>query len=211
MRLNHQDGGRRRSICVTNNEVGVAEQATLRARGLKPGDEDWEALGICDYITKPRIRAAITGTTTTGAAIAGDYRFVDEFPMADGFAENAEFFTLTYEDPALISLGRRFEAISPLLWLRAGAVGERIDHVAEEGWAIPPQAVYGVLFDTTAWPRFIAAVAARDGSVIPLTHLFVVTDSLVEFQQVVSRLDQSLEITRLYAGYLRSFEINSPR
>jgi adenine-specific DNA-methyltransferase len=54
-------------------------------------------------------------------------------------------------------------------------------------------------------------VAARDGSVIPLTHLFVVTDSLVEFQQVVSRLDQSLEITRLYADYLRSFEINSPR
>jgi adenine-specific DNA-methyltransferase len=211
MRLNHQYGGRRRSICVTNNEVGVAEQAALRVRGLYPGDPEWEAGGICDYITRPRIQAAITGTTSRGEPITGDYRFIDEFPMAEGFTENAEFFTLTYEDPALVSLGRRFEAISPLLWLRAGAVGERIDHVAEEGWAIPPQAVYGVLFDTTAWPRFIAAVAARDGSVIPLTHLFVVTDSLVEFQQIVSRLDQSLKITRLYADYLRSFEINTPR
>jgi len=210
MRLN-QDGGRRRSVCVTNNEVGPNEQAALKAKGLKPGDDAWEALGICDYITKPRIQSSITGLTSTGEAVNGSYRFVDEFPMEEGFAENAEFFRLTYEDPALVSLGRRFEAISPLLWLRAGAVGERINHVAEEGWAIPPQAVYGVLFDTKAWARFIAAVAARDGSVIPLTHLFVVTDSLVEFQQVVSRLDQSLEITRLYADYLRSFEINTPR
>jgi adenine-specific DNA-methyltransferase len=211
MRLNHEDGGRRRSICVTNNEVGSDEQADLRAKGLKPGDAAWEAIGICDYITMPRIQSAITGLTSTAEAVNGSYRFVDEFPMEEGFAENAEFFTLTYEDPALVALGRRFEAISPLLWLRAGAVGERINHVAEEGWSIPPQAVYGVLFDTTAWPRFIAAVAARDGSVIPLTHLFVVTDSLVEFQQIVSRLDQSLKITRLYADYLRSFEINTPR
>ena len=205
MRLNHQDGGHRRSICVTNNEVGVAEQVTLRARGLKPGDEEWEALGICDYITKPRIRAAITGTTTTGTAVTGDYRFVDEFPMADGFRENAEFFTLTYEDPRLVSLGRRFEAIAPLLWLRAGSRGERISEVTEEGWSIPAAACYGVLFDTSMWGAFVVAAARRDD----LTHAFIVTDSLVEYQQVVARLDPALSTTRLYADYLRSFEINT--
>lgn len=205
MRLNHHDGGRRRSICVTNNEVGVAEQATLRARGLKPGDEAWEALGICDYITKPRIRAAITGTTSTGTAVNGDYRFVDEFPMADGFRENAEFFTLTYEDATLVSLGRRFEAIAPLLWLRAGARGERISEVATEGWSIPAGACYGVLFDTSKWGAFVAAAARRDD----LTHAFIVTDSLVEYQQIVARLDPALRTTRLYADYLRSFEINT--
>ncbi len=205
MRLNRQDGGRRRSICVTNNEVGVAEQATLRGRGLKPGDEEWEARGICDYITKPRIRAAITGTTATGTAVSGDYRFVDEFPMADGFSENAEFFTLTYEEPTLVSLGRRFEAIAPLLWLRAGARGERISEVAAEGWSIPAGACYGVLFDTSTWGAFVAASARRDD----LTHAFIVTDSLVEYQQIVARLDPSLQTTRLYADYLRSFEINT--
>lgn len=207
MRLNRQDGGRRRTICVTNNEVGVAEQATLRARGLKPGDEAWEALGICDYITKPRIRAAITGTTTTGTAVAGDYRFVDEFPMADGFHENAEFFTLTYEDPTLVSLGRRFEAIAPLLWLRAGARGERVSEVAAKGWSIPAAACYGVLFDTSSWGAFVTAAARRED----LTHAFIVTDSLVEYQQVVARLDPSLGTTRLYADYLRNFEINARR
>ncbi len=207
MRLNHEDGGRRRSICVTNNEVGADEQATLRAQGLKPGDEAWEARGICDYITKPRIRAAVTGTTTTGVPITGDYRFVDEFPMADGLAENAEFFTLTYEDPALVSLGRRFGAIAPLLWLRAGATGARIDAVDEAGWSIPSGAVYGVLFDTTVWGAFVSAAAKRED----LRHAFIVTDSIVEYQQIVAKLDPALKTTRLYADYLRNFEINTRR
>jgi adenine-specific DNA-methyltransferase len=205
MRLNRQDGGRRRSICVTNNEVSADEQARLRARGLKPSDEEWEALGICDYITKPRIRAAITGRTPSGVPIEGSYRFVDEFPMADGFCENAEFFTLTYEDPALVSLGRRFEAIAPLLWLRAGARGARISQVAEEGWSIPKDAYYGVLFDTSAWGAFVAAARQRDD----LTHAFIVTDSLVEYQQIVAKLDPALATTRLYADYLSNFEINT--
>ena len=205
MRLNRQDGGRRRSVCVTNNEVGVAEQSALRARGLKPGDDAWEAQGVCRFITEPRLVSATTGTTSTGAPVEGDYRFVDEFPMSEGFEENVEFFTLTYEDPVLVSLGRRFEAVAPLLWLRAGAVGERIDHIADEGWALPLGAVYGVLFDTTAWGAFVAAVARRDD----IKHAFVVTDSLVEYQQVVARLSPTLRTTRLYADYLRSFEINA--
>ncbi len=43
--------------------------------------------------------------------------------MADGFEENVEFFALTYEDPDLVQLGLAFEAVSPLLWLMAGAQG----------------------------------------------------------------------------------------
>jgi len=205
MLLNRKDGGARRCVLVTNNEVSPDEGKQLQRRGLRPGDAEWSALGICDYITKPRIQAAITGRTPGDQPIAGNYTFVDEFPMEKGFAENAEFFTLTYEDPSLVSLGRRFEAIAPLLWLRVGAVGERIDHVAEGGWAIPSDAVYGVLFDTSAWGAFVAAAALRDD----LVHAFVVTDSIVEYQQVVARLDPSLKTTRLYADYLRSFEINT--
>lgn len=205
MRLNHQLGGRRRSILVTNNEVSVEEQQALRRRGLRPGDPAWEAVGICEYVTKPRIEAAMTGRTPGGEVVPGSYSFVDEFPMAEGLDENAEFFTLTYEDPTLVSLGRRFEAIAPLLWLRAGARGECIGEVAAEGWSIPAAACYGVLFDTSTWGAFVAAAARRDD----LTHAFVVTDSLVEYQQVVARLDPSLRTTRLYADYLRSFEINT--
>ncbi|MCZ7629543.1 MAG: hypothetical protein M5U19_11040 [Microthrixaceae bacterium] len=47
-----------------------------------------EALGIFEHITRPRVTAAITGRTPDGDPIKGDYKFTDEFPMADGFEEN---------------------------------------------------------------------------------------------------------------------------
>ncbi len=76
---------------VTNNEVAADEHLKLRKLGLRPGDPDWEQWGICDHITKPRVKAAITGQTPDGEPIKGDYKFTDEFPMADGLEENAEF------------------------------------------------------------------------------------------------------------------------
>lgn len=73
MRLNRQDGGQRQSVAITNNEVSAEEQGRLKTSGLHPGDEDWEALGICEYITKPRLKAAITGVATDGKPLEGDY------------------------------------------------------------------------------------------------------------------------------------------
>lgn len=66
MRLNHQDGGRRRSINITNNEVSDEEAKTLTSKKLRQGDEEWEKYGIARYITIPRITAAITGKDYTG-------------------------------------------------------------------------------------------------------------------------------------------------
>jgi hypothetical protein len=52
-------------------------------------------------------------------------------------------------------------------------------------------------------------VTSRNDVATPLTHLFIVTDSIIEFQQIIGRLNTNLNITRLYADYLRSFEINA--
>ena len=126
MRLNRQDHGRRRSISVTNNEVNDQEHSLL-TRGLRPGDPEWEAQGICERVTKPRIKSAVTGKTPEGNPVEGAYGFADEFPMAEGFEENVEFFTLTYENPALVELDMAFERIAPLLWMRGGSEGRRIE------------------------------------------------------------------------------------
>jgi len=145
MRLNRQDAGRRQCISVTNNEVGADEQKSLREQGLRPGDADWEKWGICDYITKPRVEAAITGMTPDGEPIKGDYKFTDEFPMADGIEQNAEFLTLTYETPVAVNYQTAFARIAPLLWLRAGSEGSRIDKLPKRGWAVAD--FYGLLVD----------------------------------------------------------------
>jgi len=204
VRLNHQDGGRRRSIMVTNNEVSESERVALAERGFGPGDPEWEAQGIFEFIARPRLEAAFTGRTPDSHAIDGSYRFIDEFPMADGFEENLEFLALTYEDPDRIQLGAAFEAIAPLLWLMAGATGPRVDHI-DGAWALPANSRYGVLFDTNSWPQFCQAVRAADG----VTHAFVVTDSDTVFQRVVAELPDGVDAVRLYDSYLTSFAINT--
>lgn len=202
-RLNRQDRGRRRSIVVTNNEVSEAEAKTLRAAGHLPGDPEWEALGIFEHVTRPRITAAITGQTPDGEPVAGEYRFTDEFPMAEGFEENVVFLELTYLDRNDVARGKAFEAIAPLLWLKAGGVGEMIAKHSKK-YAAPTEARYAVLFDVSHWQEFTDEVRDRED----LTHIFVVTDSSAQFQQVVAELPHTVEVTMLYEDYLRNFEIN---
>lgn len=202
MRLNKQDGGRRQCISVTNNEVSAEEQRTLRDAGLRPGDPGWEAFGICDHITKPRIAAAITGLTPDGQPIKGDYRFTDEFPMADGFEENAEFFTLTYENPVAVGHNRAFERVAPLLWLRAGAEGRWIDTVADDGWDVAD--TYGILWDLDQATSFAQAVEKGER----LRLVYVVTDDDRRFQSVARHLPDHVEPVRLYEAYLSNFRFN---
>lgn len=203
MRLNKQDGGRRQCISVTNNEVGADEQTQLRKKGLRPGDPDWEALGICDYITKPRIAAAITGKTPGGEPIKGGYKFTDEFPMAEGFEENAEFFTLTYETPVSVSYNLAFNRISPLLWLRSGAQGARIDKLPGDGWAVAD--TYGLLSNVDASTPFIKALAKADG----IRIAYIVTDDDRRFQAIAKRLPDDIEPVRLYESYLTNFSFTN--
>ncbi|WP_211485311.1 site-specific DNA-methyltransferase [Corallococcus exiguus] len=204
MRLNKQDGGRRRAIVVTNNEVGADEQKALRDKGLRPGDPGWEELGICDFITKPRIRAAITGKTPDGEPIKGDYKFTDEFPMADGFEENADFFTLTYEAPLRVASHREFPKIAPLLWMRAGSRGRRIDDISG-GWDVAD--TYGVLADLDKASDFFHELGIHEDVHV----VYIVTDEDRLFESLAQELPDHIEPVRLYESYLRNFEIESGR
>lgn len=199
MRLNKQDGGRRQCISITNNEVAADEQTALTKGNLRPGDIDWEKWGICDYITKPRIKASITGVTPEGEPIKGDYKFTDEFPMADGFEENAEFFTLTYETPVSVSHNRAFTRIAPLLWMRAGSEGRRIDALPDAGWDVAY--TYGLLTDLDAAAPFVEAVEAAGC----IRIAYIVTDDDRRFQSVAQRLPDGVEPVRLYESYLTNF------
>lgn len=204
MRLNKQDGGKRRCISVTNNEVSADEQKQLRKDNLRPGDVDWEALGICHHVTMPRIRAAITGQTPKGDPIKGDYKFTDEFPMADGFDENVQFFTLTYEAPLRVASHREFTRIAPLLWMRAGSQGRRIDDISS-GWDVAE--TYGVLADLDQADAFAGAIASSNSVKIA----FIVTDEERLFEAIVRSLPEHVEPVRLYEAYLRNFEIEAGR
>lgn len=205
MRLNRQDGGRRQCISITNNEVAADEQAALHKAGLRPGDVDWEKWGICDYITKPRIAAAITGKTPEGKDIEGTYNFTDKFLMAEGFKENAEFFTLTYETPVTVSHNRAFERIAPLLWMRAGSEGRRIETIPALGWEVAD--TYGLLTDLDRSTAFCDAVDAKG----TIRIAYIVTDDDRRFQAVARHLPGTVEPVRLYESYLTNFRFSMGR
>jgi adenine-specific DNA-methyltransferase len=204
MRLNREDGGARRSIVVTNNEVAAEEQRALRDKNLRPGDARWEEHGVCEHITKPRIAAAITGRTPDGDPIKGDYKFSNVFPMADGLDENVEFFTLTYEAPLRVSSNREYAKVAPLLWLRAGSRGRRIDDISS-GWDVAD--VYGVIADLDASEAFLKAIVDNDR----VAMAFIVTDEDKLFEALVAALPDHVEPVRLYESYLRNFEIEAGR
>ena len=119
-----------------------------------------------------------TGKTPEGKDIDGDYKFTDEFPMAEGFEENAEFFTLTYETPVAVSHNLAFQRIAPLLWMRAGSEGRRIADLPASGWEVAD--TYGLLVDLDRAAAFCEAVAAEPG----LRIAYIVTDDDRRFQAV---------------------------
>ena len=71
--LNAEDGGKRRCIMITNNEISEAEKNEFEARGIKQGDEEWENKGIARYVTWPRTVCSILGKDVNGNPLDGDY------------------------------------------------------------------------------------------------------------------------------------------
>jgi adenine-specific DNA-methyltransferase len=202
--LNNEDGGRRQCILITNNEVGPERQRQLAAQGYTPADENWQSEGIFRRVTRLRVEAAILGERADGTPVPPSLKNADGSLMSLGLRENVEFFDLTYEDPDLVSLGKKFEVVAPLMWLKAGGRGGRIKK-ASRGWALPDDACYGVLFDIDQWREFVDAVRVRHNVV----HAFIVTDSEAMFQQIFAELPTNVESTQLYGDYLRTFEINT--
>ena len=146
--------------------------------------------------------------TPDGIPVKGDYKFVDESPMADGFDENVAFMKLSYLDPVDVELDRAFAAMAPLLWMRAGGQGPILETRTDSTGTLLPFAFterYGILFDPDDWRAFVADLPNL-ASVV-----FVVTDSPATFAGVVEALPANVEAVRLYENYLTTFAINQGR
>ena len=205
--LNAEDNGRRQVLLVTNNEVGEQTDKALRKRGLRPGDPEYEAEGIFASVTRPRIQAAIEGKFR-GKQIKGKYKagYADERALAEGFEENVKFFELTYQDVDRVEYDMAFNAIAPLLWMRAGSEGEIIGESLYSTGGRKPYAStdrYAILFNTDHWQSFILNLPPTAETV------FVVTDSPTMFTSIVAELPSHVQDrVRLYERYLTTFAVN---
>ncbi len=195
--LNAEDGGHRRCICVTNNEVSDSEEKKFTEAGLRPSDPEWAKYGIANYVTWPRTKCTIEGVDVNGNPLSGNY-IGSDMPMSDGFKANAIFCELTYESAWPIRLDNAFDSIAPILWMQAGCKGPIIKRI---GKSYATTDYYGVLFDYNQASKFCDAVKSKG-----IKTVFIVTDDQRRFSNMCRRLP-GVEVHRLYETYLRTFEI----
>jgi adenine-specific DNA-methyltransferase len=203
--LNAEDGGNRRCIIVTNNEVSDEEAKALIKAGFNPGDDEWNNLGIARYVTWPRTVCSIEGHDIDGQPLKGNYVGSD-IPMADGFKANAAFFKLGFLDKNAVALGRQFKELLPVLWLKAGAHGPcpSLEEAAEvPAMLVLPVNHFAVLTDESQYEAFAAQVNGEDS----ITTVYIVTDSEPGYREMISGL-RAEATYQLYRDYLDNFRIN---
>lgn len=206
--LNAEDGGNRRCILVTNNEVSEQETKTLKKQGFKPGDEEWERLGIARYVTWPRTVCSIEGHDVNGQPLKGEYLGTDHRQMKDGFEANCIFFKLDFLDKTQVALGRQFRELLTILWMKAGGEGRcpTLENDDVPGMLILPENRFAVLTDEKAFGEFVGRVNQEDD----IRMVYLVVDSESMFKDM-ARCFRGKQTCQLYRDYLDNFRINQTR
>lgn len=205
--LNAEDGGQRRCIMVTNNEVSDAEAKSLKKQDYQPGDEDWEKLGIARYVTWPRTVCSIEGHDVNGNPLKGNYLGSD-IPMSDGFKANAAYFKLGFLDKASVRIGRQFREMLPTLWMKAGCHGPCPSLAGQKVpmYMVLPKNHMAILNDSSCYKQFTEEVQ----NVPEIETVYLVTDSDADYRSMAKGLNVK-QTYQLYRDYLDNFRINSRR
>ena len=202
--LNAEDGGHRRCIMVTNNEVSEAEAKSLRKQGYQPGDEEWEKYGIARYVNWPRTVCSIEGHNVNGQPLKGNY-IGSDIPMQDGFKANAKFFKLGFLDKNSVAAYRQFRELLPLFWMKAGAIGEC---PSLEGKGIPSFMILdenkmAIMTEESNYAVFLDQMKDRKD----IKTIFLVVDSEIGFREMAAPFKWA-RTYQLYKDYLENFTIN---
>jgi adenine-specific DNA-methyltransferase len=160
--LNAADGGQRRCILVTNNEVSAEETESLRARGLQPGDAEWEAQGICRSVTWQRSKYTICGQRDDGSVLTGEYLTGKTVER-----EKARRFThVGFVDPALLDTSaKKKQVVAMIEGLPQTLVQEPCRFIVSENHKA------SVLFDPAAAEDWLEALDGQEH----ITDFYIVT------------------------------------
>lgn len=238
--LNEEDNGNRRCIIITNNEVSEAEEKQLSAKGLAPGNAEWEAHGIARYITWPRIKSAIQGQNINGAPLAGSYgcdiETYEEVSLDLGESKKTKYYKKirlpVYPELSHIKLADGLK--SNVIYFQLGFLDKRNITLGENFWELMevlwlksgahgpcPKAIKGQkLPDMICYPENRMAILLEISSFnvfkekldeySTIDYVYIVTDNERSYQSMVSDLNVR-HTYQLYRDYLDNFRINQNR
>lgn len=191
--LNAEDGGHRRCIMVTNNEIGEAKERELKPQGIRPGDEEWEKWGIARYVTWPRTECSIKGVDVNGNPIEGEYITTKtETKRSDRRFNQINFLT---DAPTLKQKKAVVALINKQKTVKLPSMSEDTDFLLAEG---DDSCNASILFDVTAIDEWKEALEGHD----EITDFYVVTqkDALfrrikTEVSELMGQMEESVPVT----------------
>lgn len=233
--LNAEDGGCRRCICVTNNEVSAQEQETFIKKRLRPGDLEWEKHGIANYATWPRTKCSIEGVDVNGKPLEDNYGCESEiYTECEDELINAETDkpvrgTLYkkvkqpfYPELANLKMSDGFKANAIFCELTYESawnirLDQAFDAIAPILWMLAGCKgeiirKIGKSFLTTDYYGVLfdygqaSKFCQKVKSTPTIKTVFVVTDDQRRYSNMCKRLP-GIEVHRLYESFLKTFEI----
>jgi len=160
--LNAEDNGKRQCILVTNNELAGEDSEPLQARGLQPGDDDWEAEGICRSVTWPRSKFTILGRRDDGTPLPGDYLTGKQVEREKA----RRFLQVGFIDPAVLDApAKKRQLVAMLEGLPQNLVTDNCPFI------VSPEHKATVLFDDAAADDWCGALEGQD----QITDVYIVT------------------------------------
>lgn len=173
--LNAEDGGRRRCIMVTNNEIGETKENELKPQGIRPGDEEWEKWGIARYVNWPRTECSIKGVDVNGKPIEGEYITTNtEKKFTDRNISQIDFFA---EEPNLAKKKKLVTFINKQKDVKLPTMKEDAPYLlAEEDDSCNAT----VLFDVEVSEEWLEALDGHD----EITNIYIVTSKGTVFKRI---------------------------
>ena len=177
--LNLEDGGSRRCILVTNNEVAESEAKKLLKDGIVPGTDSWESHGICQSVTWPRTKYSILGTHSDGTPLLKEY--ITTRTYEEEIERNIRQIRI---DPDTLDMKARKDIVSLFGKdkLPQSLVKADTDYVVSDAHNI------SILFTPSAYEDWISALDGQDH----ITDLYIVTSDTKVFKTIKALVAESM-------------------
>ena len=129
-------------------------------------------------------------------------------PMSEGFEANVKYFKLGFLDKHAVALHRQFRELLPILWMKAGCIGEC---PVLPGNDIPDALVFtnnkmAILTNEDEYADFRSQLEGRKD----IENIFIIAKSANAFLEMAQPFTWA-KTYHLYKDYLDNFSINYER
>lgn len=178
--LNAQDGGQRQCILVTNNEVAEEDAKRLQRKlKLRPGDEGWEAEGVCRSVAWPRSKYSILGRRDDGSELAGSYYTGASVTRK----KPRRFYQVAFASSRdMNTVSKRKQLVALIEGIPQSAVR------ANSAFVVSKKHPASILFDEAQANEWVEALMGQEH----ITDFYIVTSRKPTFDELKSRIHDLL-------------------